>query len=591
MNKPAYRKPWFWVPSLYYAQGIPYVIVMTVSVIFYKKMGLTNTDIALYTSWLYLPWVLKPLWSPFVDLFKTKRLWIVSMQFILGVGLAGIAFTIPLPHYLQYTLAFFFLMAFSSATHDIAADGFYMLALPENEQSFYVGIRSTFYRFANITGQGLLIVLAGWLELSSGLPEHRLTVADFKDTTAVVQSWNNVDTTFEDLGNSDLSLLVSNKEIKVSDAKLNKRAVDSLKTFYHNQNYKNGFLNEYTGKELAFAPTEKDAETLTGNVAVISFKLSHELTDDESYILNVNNLVEADTNIVLLAGSNIAFHKNNWDKPAFAVIQLKHAGKTAEFKALASDLPSAWRYVFIVITAVFFIFVLYHFFVLPYPAVDVQTAKRSGKEILRDFVQTFVLFFKKKNILLSIAFLLIYRFGEAQLVKLASPFLLDPRDKGGLGLTTSEVGLVYGTLGVGGLILGGIIGGMLVSKGGLKKWIWWMFASINIPHILYIYLAYFQPTSLAIISGCVALEQFGYGFGFTAYMLYMIYVSEGELKTSHYALCTGFMALSMMIPGLFSGWIQEQLGYKLFFVYILLTMIPGFFITKILPIDKNFGKK
>jgi len=162
------RNPWAWVPTLYFAEGLPYVAVMTVSVIMYKRFGLSNTEIALYTSWLYLPWVIKPFWSPFVDILKTKRWWIVSMQLLIGAGLAGVAFTLPTPFYLQASLAFFWMMAFSSATHDIAADGFYMLALDDSQQSFFVGIRSTFYRFASITGQGLLVVLAGSLEKTTG---------------------------------------------------------------------------------------------------------------------------------------------------------------------------------------------------------------------------------------------------------------------------------------------------------------------------------------------------------------------------------------------------------------------------------------
>lgn len=229
-------------------------------------------------------------------------------------------------------------------------------------------------------------------------------------------------------------------------------------------------------------------------------------------------------------------------------------------------------------------------FILPYPVSDRPAVKHS-KSIMSDFIETFALFFKKKRILLIITFLLIYRFGEAQLVKMASPFLLDPREVGGLGLTTGEVGIVYGTVGIVALTLGGILGGIVAARHGLKKWLWWMFAAINIPHILYIYLAYAQPENFLIINLCVAGEQFGYGFGFTAYMLYMIYVSEGEFKTSHYAIATGFMALSMMIPGMFAGWIQELLGYQHFFVWILLTMIPGFIITRMIPLDPAFGKK
>ncbi|HEX3072617.1 MAG TPA: AmpG family muropeptide MFS transporter [Ignavibacteriales bacterium] len=421
INKKNYRNPWAWVSTLYYAQGIPYVVVNVLSVIMYKNLGMSNADIAFYTSWLYLPWVIKPLWGPLVDIFRTKRFWIVAMQLVVGAGFAGIAFTLPTAHYVQYTLAFFWLIAFSSATHDIAADGFYMLGLTKHDQAFYVGIRSTFYRIATITGQGLLVILAGYLE-SRGTIAH------------------------------------------------------------------------------------------------------------------------------------------------------------------------AWSIVFIVLTALFLISVLYHYFILPYPVEDVVRHETSAKHVASEFVRTFALFFKKKKIGLIIAFLLIYRFGEAQLVKMSIPFLRDPRVDGGLGLITEEIGIVYGTVGVIALLIGGIVGGFLASRDGLKRWIWWMFAAINIPHVLYIYLAFFQPDNIFLISACVAGEQFGYGFGFTAYMLYMMYVADGEYKTAHYALCTGFMALSMMIPGMFSGWIEEMLGYKLFFVWILLTMIPGFFIMKLIPLEADYGK-
>ena len=418
-EKPTSRNPWFWVPSLYYAEGIPYVMVMTVSVAFYKRLNVSNTDIALFTSLLYFPWVLKPLWSPSIDIVKTKRFWIVLMQSIVVIGLTGVALVTTLPDFFLYTLLFFSLIAISSATHDIAADGFYMLGLNQSQQAFYVGIRSTFYRLAMATG-GIVLIFAGYFE---------------------------------------------------------------------------------------------------GEMSI----------------------------------------------------------------------PSAWKITFILITILFFLFFVYHKFILPYPETDKPAPKETS--FFSEFIKIYKLFFKKKHIGLSVAFLLIYRFGEAQLVKLAQPFLLDPKNVGGLGLSTGQVGLAYSTLGIIALSLGGILGGLVVSKGGLKKWIWWMFAAINLPHVLYIYLSFFQPDNFFLITLCVAGEQFGYGFGFTAYMLYMIFISEGEFKTSHFALCTGFMALSMMIPGAFSGAIQEYLGYKLFFVWILITMIPGYFIIRALPIEPEFGKK
>ena len=416
------RSPWMWIPTLYFGQGIPYVVVMTVAVIMYKRFGLSNTDIALYTSWLYLPWVIKPFWSPFVDILKTKRWWIVTMQLLIGAGLAGVAFTLPTPFYFQATLGFFWLLAFSSATHDIAADGFYMLALDESQQSFFVGIRSTFYRLAMIVGQGLLIILAGYLEKST----------------------------------------------------------DSI--------------------------------------------------------------------------------------------------------------PLAWSITFFVLSGLFVALFIYHNFILPRPVSDQGKVANSPSDIAKEFGKTFASFFSKKGIGLAIAFMLIYRLAEAMLVKLASPFLLDVREVGGLGLSTQQVGLVYGTVGVIALTLGGILGGVLASRKGLKYWLWPMALSITLPNAAYLLLSIFQPENFVWINIAVGFEQFGYGFGFTAYMLYLIYFSAGEHKTAHYSICTGFMALGMMIPGMMSGWLQEMMGYNHFFILIMIATIPTLILVPFMKIDPEFGK-
>src|SRR5690554_7587037 len=422
LSKSNFRNPWAWVPTLYFAEGLPYVAVMTISVIMYKRLGLSNTEIALYTSWLYLPWVIKPLWSPFVDILKTKRWWIISMQLLIGAGLAGIAFTLPTPFWLHASLAFYCLMAFSSATLDIAADGFYMLALDDSQQSFFVGIRSTFYRFASITGQGLLIILAGYIEKKSG------------------------------------------------------------------------------------------------------------------------------------------------------------------------EITYAWSLTFFIIAGLFLAFFIYHRFILPYPVDDLGKTAHTPKEVLREFGNTFKTFFTKKGIVLALTFILLYRLAEAMLVKLAYPFLLDSREVGGLGLSTQDAGIAYGTVGVIALTIGGIIGGVLASRKGLKYWIWPMALSITIPNVAYLFMALFQPENFIWVNLAVALEQFGYGFGFTAYMLFMIYFSQGEHQTAHYSICTGFMALGMMLPGMAAGWIQEQLGYQNFFIFIMILTIPTLLIIPFMKIDKDFGR-
>lgn len=411
------QSPWSWVPSLYFAEGIPYVIVMTIAAIMYKRLGLNNEEITLYTSWLYLPWVIKPFWSPVVDLLKSKRWWIVAMQLVLGASMAGVAFTIKVPHFVQWTLVFFWLMAFSSATHDIAADGFYMLALEEHEQSMFVGVRSTFYRVATIAGQGLLVMFAGTMEV---------------------------------------------------------------------------------------------------------------------------------------------FYRNPF---------------------------SAWMATFFVCTATFLLLFCYHAFMLPRPRQD------SSRHLeLKEFSATFKSFFLKPQFLVAVIFMLLYRFPEALLIKICPLFMLDPVSKGGLGMTTAEVGFVQGTVGVIGLLLGGILGGVLVASKGLKKMLLPMVLSITLPHVVYIFLAYYQTESLALINISVFLEQFGYGFGFTAYMLYMIYFSQGKNTTAHYAFCTGFMALSMMLPGLFAGALQQAVGYLNFFIIVLCLTPLTFIAAGLIKVDEHYGK-
>lgn len=421
MQKAQVKNPWQWVPSLYFGQAIPYVVVMSLSVIMYKNAGISNTDIALYTSWLYLPWVIKPLWSPFVEMFRTKRFWIVSLQLLIGASLALVALTMQVSAFFQASLAVFWLMAFSSATHDIAADGFYMLGLRQQQQAAFVGVRSTFYRLATIAGQGALVYLAGQLTVSTG------------------------------------------------------------------------------------------------------------------------------------------------------------------------DVKLAWSIIFFILAGMFVALAVYHFFVLPWPASD-RTSPRGGSP-LAEFFNTFAAFFGKKDILLILGFLLTFRLGEAQLLKLATPFMLDPVEQGGLGMTTAQVGIAYGTIGIIALTVGGLLGGYLISRIGLKRCLWLMVFSVHLPDLVFVYLATVQPQNFYLIAANLAIEQFGYGFGFAAYLLYMIMVSEGEHKTSHYAICTGFMALGMMLPGMVSGWIQQQLGYQHFFIYVCAMTIPAFIMAALVKIDPEFGKK
>jgi PAT family beta-lactamase induction signal transducer AmpG len=606
------RSNWFWVPSLYFAEGIPYVLVMTLSVIFYKRMGVSNSDIALYTSWLYLPWVIKPLWSPIVDILKTKRFWIIIMQLFIGAGLAGVALTIPVPNFFKYTLAFFWLLAFSSATHDIAADGFYMLGLSSHDQAFYVGIRSTFYRMAMLTGQGLLVIFAGVIESRTGLPELNIHVQ-----TSIE---NNVSPTFDpeniDIKSDPESMyFLTVKDINVGLEKIDKNQAEIVLNEIESWNTEHGFYvaeenQEQTDKNYgwwhkeiaeplaAFLKKKFNADPIdsksstTGNIAYTWFYLSSPPEPGEKVILNFTH-DKGDPSISLVKSYRFEFSDSNWNVPAFAAFQLDPKLEritSASFTGLSGDISFAWTMVFALIAVVFLGFFFYHRYILPRPAEDKPNLK-EGENILLEFFRTFALFFKKKRIGVALLFLLVYRLGESQLVKLASPFLLDSREMNGLGLTTGDLGLIYGTFGMIFLSLGGILGGILASRQGLKYWIWWMIIAMNLPNLMYVFLSSYMPSSLWIVGASVAIEQFGYGFGFTAYMLYMIYISDGKHKTAHFAITTGFMALGMMIPGMMSGWLQEIIGYHNFFIWVMICTIPGFLIIPFLKIDPVFGKK
>ena len=430
--------PWLWIPTLYFAEGIPYFIVNTISVIMFNNMGMPKGEMALYTSMLYLPWVIKPLWSPFVDIIKTKRWWVVTMQVLMSAAFALLALTLPHPspdvtaaggaHVSMFavTLILFWISAFASATHDIAADGFYMLALEPGDQSLFVGIRSTFYRLSSIFGQGILVMVAGLLETRFG------------------------------------------------------------------------------------------------------------------------------------------------------------------------DIPKAWSVTLLAGSLLFAVITIWHIFRLPRPVSDVSRSTgvtQDFKSIVMEFGRTFVTFFKKKGVVLALIFMLLYRLPEAFLVKMMNPFLLDAKSVGGLGLSTEAVGLVYGTIGIAALTVGGILGGIAASRWGLRKSLWPMALSLTLPCLSFVFLSAFQPDNLWVIGSCVALDQFGYGFGFTAYMLYLIYFADGEYKTAHYSLCTAFMALSMMLPGMVAGFMQESLGYIKFFIFVMVCCLVTVLVTSLIKVEPQFGKK
>jgi PAT family beta-lactamase induction signal transducer AmpG len=332
--------------------------------------------------------------------------------------------------------------------------------------------------------------------------------------------------------------------------------------------------------------------TLVGNVTVVAIKLSEKPEENKEMVLNVK-FRNGDNSIRLLEGERLTFNSGNQDKPAYLLFQCdpKLARSTqASFKGTSGNIHLAWSITFVILAVMFVLFSFYHRFILPYPKSD-QQAANQGQNLFKEFFKTFGSFFRRKDIGVIIAFLMLYRVGEAQLIKMASPFMLDPRNLGGLGLTTGDVGLLYGTFGILALTAGGILGGIAASTKGFKYWLWWMVLAINVPHLAYVYLAFAQPENQLLIGLCVVLEQFSYGFGFTAYMLYMIYISEGKNKTAHFAIATGFMALGMMLPGMFSGWLQEIIGYPNFFVWVMLCMIPGMIPVFFIKVKPEFGIK
>ncbi len=440
-EKKSAASPWLWVPTLYFAEGVPYFIVNNVSVMMLTRMGVPNGQMSFYTSLLYLPWLIKPFWCPFVDIIKTKRWWILAMQLVIVAAFVGLTLAIPHPSseviaahetpisLFAVMLIIFWITAFASATHDIAADGFYMLALSPGNQSLFVGIRSTFYRISSLFGQGVLLTIAGLLE-----------------------------------------------------------------THTH-------------------------------------------------------------------------------------------------------DIPFAWQMTLLITSVLFGLITIWHLFFIPKPTTDCphveDDSANRAREIMREFGRTFATYFRKPGVLLAIVFMLVYRLPEAFLLKMINPFLVDSVDKGGLALSTETVGIVYGTIGIIMLTVGGIFGGIFASRVGLKKSMWLMAACMTLPCFSFVYLGVCQPSNIVLISLAIAVEQFGYGFGFTAYTLYMMYFSEGEFKTAHYAICTAFMAASMMLPGLVAGFLQEMLGYANFFWMVIACCLATVVVTHLVlrHIDPQFGKK
>lgn len=414
---------WLWVPSLYFASGLPYHAITSISDIMYKDMGVDNKSIALYTSILLIPWTIKPLWSPFVEMMGTRRSWTLYSQLLLVICFAVIAFAVPSSSFVLLTLIAFMAGAFVSSTHDIALDGFYILGLTQEKQSFFSGIRNTFYRIATVFSSGVLVMFA-----------------------------------------------------------------------------------DRMGKSL-------------GN---------------ERY---------------------------------------------------------AWSATFAVTALIMAALFIYHRKAMPKPKNDIARTPKSIGEIFYNFGDIIRSYFQKPGIWATLLFLLLFRFPEAQLGKIGKLFLMDTISSGGLELSKGDIGFLNGVVGVFGLIIGGILGGICISRKGLKYWLWPMVIAISLPDIVYVYMSMAMTNDLTIIGSCIFIEQLGYGFGFTAYTLYMIYFAQGKYPTAHFAISTAFMSLGMMLPGMISGYIQEWLGYENFFLWVMLCTSVTFAVSALIKIDPAFGRK
>ena len=598
------------------------------SVVMYKRLGISNTDLALYTSWLYLPWVIKPLWSPFVDITRTKRFWVVAMQILVSLSLALVAFSVRGSAFFVWSLFLFWIMAFASSTHDIAADGFYMLALTKHEQAWWVGLRSTFYRTAMIVGSGLLVVLAGVLESKNGLPPVEIPVNASANAPAVmagdpasakhaaqegelrvIAQPSTLNIALWGRGADDAKAVISqaqawNREHGLT-ATDNPAAAKPARasTSWWSANISGPFGQFLVRRFPKHVQARAAAAPVAGNVGVLYLSLSKAPPAGKQIAVNLapkpHGLAgivfgKSDKDFNLKEGEHFVFNADNWNTPALAVIQLDPQLKTdtaATFLTSSGNIPLAWSITLFCVAALFLGFTCWHSLVLPRPASDGPVVTQH--DLLGEFFATLGSFFQKPGVFLAMAFILLYRFDEAQLAKIIGPFLLDSRDAGGLGLTTSQVGAAYGIFGILALTCGGLLGGFAAAKYGLKRMLPIMVVTMYLPKLAYLFLSLTQPANFLLPCAAVATEQFGYGFGFTALMLYMLLFADGPHKTAHFAICTGFMALGMMVPGMWSGWVADMVGYRHFFVWLICSAIPGFTLAMVINrrIDPQFGKK
>jgi len=576
-----------------------------------------------------LPWTIKPLWGPLVDRYWTKRQWTIYMQLAVGIGFSAAALSLQSPYFFYLSLIPLFFVAFSAASHDIALDGFYMLALSDRMQAFFVGIRSTSFRVGMLAAQGMLPFIADVVQNRTGPPAVSVEI---RAAPAGQEPISLKELTFPKIKpvEGEQGILVEPATIIVKPG-----------------------VPEHFYARLNVKPSDNDPV-----VVVFSFQ-------------------SGDRSTSLVEGARLVFDTKNWDQPTTVTVKADakiKAPVVTELKALAGNIPLSWTIVVGMCGLAFFGFVALHSIVMPRPLADTNAATgqpsifiplfwllvfllvpcgliyglfasfefvgvgavlkklltvsekgfaffyTAGRWILVilvlvvifsikpvqgafarfmkstsdasgiGFAEVFSTFFVKKGVLIGLSFLLTFRLGEAQLSQMKNLFLLETTSGGGMGLSLSELAFANSVVYVGTLIVGGILGGIAISKLGLRGAMWPMIASMHLPNLLYVFMATTQPQSLIVINTCIGIESFGYGFGFTSFLFYMIYFAQGPYKTAHYALCTGFMALGMMIPGMWSGYLAQLVGYQTFFWLVMLFCLPGMLIIPFLRIDPEFGR-
>ena len=412
--------PLLWIPTVYFAMGLPFWAVNATSGIMFKNMGISDTDIAFWTTIIILPWTLKPLWSPILEIYKTRKFFVLTTQLFTGICFALIALALPLSNYFTYSIALLGLIALSGSTHDIATDGVYINELSSEQQSRWIGWQGAFFNVAKVVSLSVFVFIAGALEESMGLTKAWMVVM--------------------------------------------------------------------------------------GTYAVVMISLA-----------------------------------------------------------------------------------MYHSRFLP--AGKKSTSQKTVKDAMNTTVEVLGSFFTKKNIIWSIAFIVLYRFAEGFAMKISPLFLVAERVNGGLGLSNQEVSLVMG-FGAGAFILGSILGGNFIAKFGLRKVLLTLAFIFNIPFVVYTILAFYQPENIYFIIAGVTVEYFGYGFGFVGLILFMMQqVAPGKYKMAHYAFASGIMNLGLMIPSMMSGAVSDWLGYKWFFVWVLVATIPAILAAKFVPFSYPDNKE